>query len=248
MTCTLRHVTISARLSVPTSGPCGLRERKKARTRDAMLAAALQRFRTDGYEATTVRSIAQAADVSERTFFRYFASKEDLILSLVIAAADEFIAALRVRPADEQPIDAMRQALRDALGALDAESARSQTEAFAAVVRLIEQTPALLAAHLRQMQECGDRVARVLAEREGVPVGDPRPVMLVSVFASLATVAHREWSERGYRDSAELVELIDAYFDQLPTLGQHWDQSIALVRPSQAAASSGGSSSANRSG
>lgn len=75
----------------------GLRERKKQRTHDALLRAALELFTTQGYEATTVDEIAEAVDVSQRTFFRYFAGKEEAALAVVGLTQEHFMAAVRAR-------------------------------------------------------------------------------------------------------------------------------------------------------
>ena len=90
--------------------PEGRREASKRATRTAILAAAKQMFADRGFEATTVRDIARAADVTERTFYRYFDGKEGLI-------ADEFLAWLAIlreeiigRPPGEQPVTAIRRA------------------------------------------------------------------------------------------------------------------------------------------
>jgi AcrR family transcriptional regulator len=64
----------------PGPPPLGLRERKKARTRAAIQEQALHLFAAQGYAATTVRQIADAAEVSESTFFRYFPTKEDVVM------------------------------------------------------------------------------------------------------------------------------------------------------------------------
>src|SRR5688572_5167571 len=77
----------------------GLRERKKQRTRMALVDAALELFSAHGYEATTIDQIAAAADVSPRTFFRYFATKEDVALSLPVDGHEVMFRELAARPA-----------------------------------------------------------------------------------------------------------------------------------------------------
>ncbi len=88
------------------------RERKKRQTREALVRAALELFDAKGYEHTAVREITDAVDVSERTFFRYFASKEDLALSFVRDWSDALLAALIARPAGEDPLTAFRRSRR----------------------------------------------------------------------------------------------------------------------------------------
>ena len=88
-----------------------LRERKKQRTRDALLRAAVELFTTRGYERTTVDDIAEAVDVSQRTFFRYFAGKEEAALALQELVVTRFVEAVRERPAREAPMEALKQAV-----------------------------------------------------------------------------------------------------------------------------------------
>src|SRR5215813_3567608 len=86
----------------------GLRERKKSKVRNQLKQHALRLFLEQGYEATTIEQIAQQAEVSPRTFFRYFASKEDLIFD------DEYderlIAAFRAQPSELSVVGALRRA------------------------------------------------------------------------------------------------------------------------------------------
>src|SRR6516225_10863985 len=86
------------------------RERKKRQTRDALMHAALKLFDAKGYEHTAIREITDAVDVSERTFFRYFASKEDLAVSFVRDFSDGLVQELAVRPPEEEPLVALRNA------------------------------------------------------------------------------------------------------------------------------------------
>lgn len=94
-----------------TSPRPGLRERKKARTRDALLRAALELFTTQGFEETTVDEITEAVDVSQRTFFRYFRNKEEVVFAVQDMIESHFVAALRERPRTEGPLEALRNAV-----------------------------------------------------------------------------------------------------------------------------------------
>jgi AcrR family transcriptional regulator len=90
----------------------GLRERKKARTRASLREHALRLFREQGYQTTTVEQIAAAAEVSPSTFFRYFPTKEDVVLQDDMDT--RLVEAFANQPPDLAPIPAIRAALREA--------------------------------------------------------------------------------------------------------------------------------------
>ncbi|MER5868934.1 TetR family transcriptional regulator, partial [Streptomyces sp. NPDC002044] len=161
----------------PAAPAAGLRERKKRRTRDALLRAALLLFIAQGYDQTTVDEIADAVDVSQRTFFRYFANKEEAVFAVQDLVESHFVAELRARPAAEGPLRAMRAAVLAAWDTVEeALSDVVPVELYMRSYRLIESTPALLAVHLRRSTELEERISRLIAEREGLDVdGDPRP-------------------------------------------------------------------------
>jgi AcrR family transcriptional regulator len=97
---------------------CGLRERKKARTRASLREHALRLFREQGYQATTVEQIAAAAEVSPSTFFRYFPTKEDLVLQDDMDG--RMIEALERQPASLGPVAAVRAATREVFASYSA--------------------------------------------------------------------------------------------------------------------------------
>ena len=201
------------------------RERKKRQTRDALMHAALKLFDAKGYEHTAVREITDAVDVSERTFFRYFANKEDLAVSFVRDASSAFIRELAVRPPEEEPLVALRNAFAASLRAITTDEARPGEEpVYLLVVRLVDSTPSLLAAHLRYLHDRDDELVRVLAAREGVdPVTDLRPRVAAVIFGGLMATATKQWRTEGGGTVDEMLAAIDAFLDQVgPALAGHW--------------------------
>ncbi|MBO4255058.1 TetR/AcrR family transcriptional regulator [Streptomyces griseorubiginosus] len=194
-----------------------LRERKKQRTRDALLRAAVELFTTRGYEGTTVDDIAEAVDVSQRTFFRYFAGKEEAALALQELAVTRFVEAVRERPAGEAPMEALRQSVLEGWGTLhEVIEAVVPVELYLRLYRVVESTPVLLAAHLRRNEEIEETLARVLAEREGVDVDtDPRPRLAVAVFGGVMRVTERQWVARGDFGLEEMRALTVSYLEQV---------------------------------
>jgi AcrR family transcriptional regulator len=139
----------------------GLRERKKAKTRTAIQTEALRLFKKQGYQATTIEQIIAAADVSESTLFRYFPTKEDLVLH------DEYdpliIDALRAQPPEIPPITAIRAALGTMFGGLSEHELAEQRERLA----LVLSVPDLRSRMLDQYLQAARLLAAVIAEREG---------------------------------------------------------------------------------
>src|SRR5688572_15949138 len=87
----------------------GLRERKKQQTRQAIHRAAMKLFAERGFEATTIADIAAAADIAPRTFFSYFASKEEAVFPKFEPMYADFDRTLRERPPGTTALDALRQ-------------------------------------------------------------------------------------------------------------------------------------------
>src|SRR5258708_24701856 len=124
----------------------GLRERKKARTRAAIREHALRLFREQGYDATTVEQIAEAAEVSPSTFFRYFPTKEDAVLQddMDLLWMDIF----QPQPAELGPIAAMRAAVRTAFDGLGA-GELAQLQQTMEMAMAVPPAPARLVGELR---------------------------------------------------------------------------------------------------
>ena len=144
----------------------GLRERKKAKTRAAIQEHALRLFLEQGYEETTVEQIAEAAEVSPSTFFRYFPTKEDVVLYDVLDPV--LLAAFRAQPAELSPIQALRSALQAVFGGMPAEEMEVSRER----ARLMQSVPELRSRVLDELARSVSLFAELAAERVGRPPDD----------------------------------------------------------------------------
>jgi AcrR family transcriptional regulator len=208
-----------------TASRQGLRERKKRRTRDALLRAALELFTTRGYDETTVGEITEVVDVSQRTFFRYFAGKEDAVFFAHSLAEEYFVDMVRERPRHESPLEALRQAVLEGWDGIgEAIEQIVPVELHMRTYRLIESTPSLFATHLRRSAELEEEIARIIADREGLDVDtDPRPRVAVAVFGGVIRVTERLWCAGGDTSVDAIRELTASYLDALrPALADRW--------------------------
>ncbi|SOR83527.1 MULTISPECIES: TetR/AcrR family transcriptional regulator [Streptomyces] len=183
-------------------GKISQRERKKAKTRAAIQQEALRLFRDQGYEATTIEQIAEAAEVSASTVFRYFATKEDLVVS-----DDEtfFVQAFRAQPPELPPVQAMRRALYSTLEGLSATEMSTQRDRDILMVTV----PELWSASLGNVKQTLRTLAELVAERTGAGPSDA-PVRALSgaIFGIMMDVMLR-WANQPELDpAAELDRLL----------------------------------------
>ena len=187
----------------------GLRERKKQQTRADLTDAAERLFAERGFDDVTIDQIAEAADVSPRTFYRYFASKEDLVLGGMDEMHDLFRALLATRPADEPVVDSLRSAFAALASDMERDPERSLRQGA-----LIRTTPSLVLRRVQRQAALEAQIAPVLAERLGSSgSGDLRAPLLVACAFSAFRVATIAWMTGGATTS--LADLIDDALAQL---------------------------------
>jgi len=185
----------------------GLRERKKARTRAAIQRHALRLFREQGYDATTVNQIAEAAEVSESTFFRYFPSKEDVVLwdEFDPRVADVF----RAQPPGASPMQAVRTAVREVLGQLGPEQQADLRERM----DLMLAVPELRTNLLDQIASPMLLFSQMLAERTGRRPDDPAIRAFVGAVMGISIATMFTFAENRNADMAALLDEALGYLE-----------------------------------
>ncbi len=180
----------------------GLRERKKAKTRALIQEQAVRLFLEQGYEATSVEQIAEAAEVSPSTIFRYFPTKPDLVVYDDLDAV--MIAAYRAQPPEVGVIGALRGAMRTTFENLASSDIALQVERATLLGTVPELRSAMLGELVRTMHE----IAALVAERSGLPPDDDRVIALAGAVIGISIGA---WFESGGPDWAErFVGRLDA--------------------------------------
>lgn len=194
-------------MSAPTPpSRVSVNERKREVVRDELAQAAAKVLAFQGFEETTVECIAAAVGLSRRTFFRYFESKEDVVVHMLSAAGARLCTALRSRPADESAAAGLRQAL-----SVFSQLSLDQPDKTLHMSRLILDTPALLARYLERQSQWQAEIAAILAHRSGLDLQtDPRPALAAGVALTAFHTALRRWVDSGGR--AEMDQLVDEAF------------------------------------
>lgn len=185
----------------------GLRERKKRETRDALHRAALRATLDRGLNQVTVEEIAAAANVSERTFFNYFSSKEEAVVGHDPDRADRFRDAVLARPADEEPVAALRAVLIDFARHISDDARDEWRDRFTA----IKQNPELVAAHLAAWSRMERALADAIGRRTGIdPETSIYPALVACTVVDANRIASLTWRTSDRRDLPEIVaEAID---------------------------------------
>ena len=189
--------------------PAGLRERKKAKTRAAIREQALRLFREQGYTSTTVEQIADAAEVSPATFYRYFSTKEDVVLQddLDVLTFGEFM----TQPAELSPLAAVRAAMAAALPKFTEE----ERQRFRETTTLTLAVPEIRARAIDEFARTIDVFAVLLARRTGREPDDLAVRTMAGAVFGVIMATTLPALERGVMDVEEIFVLVDAGLAQL---------------------------------
>lgn len=183
----------------------GLRERKKAKTRALVQEQALRLFRERGYDETTVEQICDAAEISPATFYRYFGSKEEVVLH------DRYdpllLAAFEAQPLELSPIAALRRTLQQVFAGLPPEELEQERQR----AKLILSVPELRSRTLDQFAEGAEMIAAVIARRTGRDAGEIAVVTLAGALSGVAVNAMLA----AHRRSEDYFDTIDEALAQL---------------------------------
>lgn len=187
----------------------GLRERTRSAVRKEIAEAANALFVERGFEATTIDDIAAAVGMSQRSVFRYFATKEEIVLGKFDFVVDDMLAALRARPADEDVWTSLHRVFDVLVSLAEAPGHEHTVEP---IHRVIFEAPALLAGYLQKLQHMQEAVVAELrdrAEAAGTPyaVDDPTPRALTAAAFGCLVAAQHSWLASGatgsFRDAID---------------------------------------------
>lgn len=184
------------------AGP-GLRERKKAETRARIVDEALRLFDERGFDGTTVADIAEAADISPRTFFGYFPTKEDVVFH----DHDEFLSSFSARVRDREPGETAFDALRAWVFVLDAEGRFDEKDSVRRH-RLIDASPSLAAHERANLNDMQQVLREAVAKDLGVELDSLRAHLVAAAStAALETLGRwDEGEEPGHRPPTDVLD------------------------------------------
>jgi AcrR family transcriptional regulator len=194
--------------------PASLRARKKARTRDAIADAAISLFLVHGYDNVSVTDIAAAAEVSKPTLFRYFTTKEDLVLHRIADHQGEAARVVRDRQPGARPLAALHRHFRAGLDRRDPVTGLNDQPVVLEFHRLVFTTPSLAGRVTRYMLEDEEALAGSLG------VGIQARLQAAHVLATQRVLARTNWQKIAAGRSAddvhpEAVTDADTAFAQL---------------------------------
>jgi AcrR family transcriptional regulator len=204
---------------VMTSQP-GLRERKKQRTHSAISDAAIALFLEHGFENVSITQIAEAAEVSRRTLFAYFPTKEDLVVHRFADHETEAARVVRARAVHVPPLAALREHFLDGLRRRDPVTGLNDNPEIGAFYRLILDTPDLIA-RLERFRSTGERTLGV-ALRETAGLAD------VTARVAAAQLIAVQWTLA--RDNIARLAAGQTADDRYPAAVQDAEHAYALLR------------------
>ena len=182
----------------------GLRERKKQRTREAIVEAAFELFGERGFDGTTIADIADTAEIAPRTFFSYFPSKDDVVFHDFEASHAMVASWLREREPGTNTIDALREGIAGAKGELGAESLREKRLRK----RLVRENESLAAHSQHLMGKFAELIAEGVAQDLGDQPGDLRPRLVAAAATATIGVIDDMPDEDGHHSVETLDSLL----------------------------------------
>ena len=194
--------------------PVPIRERTRRLAQTELTSVAQGLFLAQGYEDTTVDQFAAAAGMSKRTFFRYFPSKDDLVIGKYDLYADRMAEALDARPEDEPVWQSLRRVFDITLDYVEDPHQRARNEAMEEIVR---STPQLHARYREKMQRVQQLPTGRVAPRptgQDAPTSDPAPAAIVGAAFACMQAAHQAWSTS----------------DKNEPFGRYLDRAMATIR------------------
>ena len=191
------------------AAPAGLRERKKEKTREALVTTALKLFAKRGFDHVTVEDIATACDVSPRTFFRYFESKEDALFSESDAHKQRLLASLAEQPTDQSPLDALHAAMLEL-----AEAYVDDRDALRKRHRIVRDTASLRSRAAERQQRWETELVEQLRHSSAASKWRDLDLrLMVAATTAALRVAVEEWIERD--EARDLARIFDDVFQRL---------------------------------
>ncbi|MFF9779602.1 TetR family transcriptional regulator [Streptomyces sp. NPDC013978] len=186
------------------SGPPGLRERTRRAVQAEIVTTAMRLFLERGFEATTMEQIAGEIGISRRSLFRYFGTKEDIVLGDHAAHGTVLRAALEARPASEPPWQALREALKSLV-----ESLPYSPQEFLRITSMLHASPSLRARQLEKRQHWTELLVPDIVERLGAadPMAEVRARALVACALACSEVATETWVRSN--GTADLEQVFD---------------------------------------
>jgi AcrR family transcriptional regulator len=205
-----------SRSAAPLATP-GLRQRKQQQTRERLTRVAMALFLERGFEATTLDDIAAAADISRRSFFHYFASKEDVVFAWQEESTAALIAEVAARPVEES----MLVAAENAISAMVKQLEPGQAVAMA---RLKRDNPALQARDQVKYEELERALADALSKRAGQKTEKLQARLVAMIATGAIRVGGEFWAAEGAREKPEALvkrtfAAIRAILDEEPVSG-----------------------------
>jgi AcrR family transcriptional regulator len=198
----------------------GLRERKKQRTRATLIDAAVELCERQGFDRTTVEQIAAIADVSPRTFSRYFPTKDAIALALIDEVLDQAAVELTRQPEGLNEFEALLRAHLAMVEAAKTAAGELSADRVMCIVRIILSSQTLRQAVLEYR---ANDITTELARRMGVGVGDRRTRLVAAIWGSLLMTALTDLASDG-RDISQLT--ID---DVTERLGETFVEFVGLT-------------------